>query len=47
MYTVQRIKLKISKKKEKKGKINMRKCHVRIYFLAINADVNTIRLMIL
>jgi hypothetical protein len=47
MYTVQRIKLKISKKREKKGKINMRKCHVRIYFIAINADVNTIRLMIL
>ena len=47
MYTVQRIKLKISKKKEKKGKINMRKYHVRIYFLAINADINTIKLMIL
>lgn len=47
MYTVQRTKLKISEEKKKKGKINVRKCHVRIYFLAINADVNTIRLMIL
>ena len=46
MHTVQKTKFKISKRKEGKGKINVRKCHVKIYFLAVTVDINTVRIMI-
>lgn len=42
MHTVQKTKFKISKRKEGKGKISVRKCHVKIYFLAVKADINTV-----